>query len=120
MTVNMTVSPLYTAHSAPCNPRIPLVRPQVQLSDALLRSLVFFPTTGGRGSEVAWLDGITVRKNKEHDTGDQGQSQLLVQLRVTIQVTSGSLVELCLSIIMIKASFITLTYIMNVNSFLSS
>uniref|UniRef100_A0A2P2I4M9 Cleavage and polyadenylation specificity factor subunit 2 n=3 Tax=Hirondellea gigas TaxID=1518452 RepID=A0A2P2I4M9_9CRUS len=40
---------------------------QVQLSDALLRSLKFFPSTGSRGAEVAWLDGITTKRRKLHD-----------------------------------------------------
>lgn len=35
---------------------------QVHLSDPLLRSLRFFPATGGRGAEVAWLDGITRKR----------------------------------------------------------
>ena len=45
---------------------------QVHLSDALLRSLMFHPASGGRGAEVAWLDGITTKRNRDLDAGGQG------------------------------------------------
>ncbi|XP_018013297.1 probable cleavage and polyadenylation specificity factor subunit 2 [Hyalella azteca] len=37
---------------------------QIQLSDPLLRSLKFFRTSGIRGAEVAWLDGITKKRKR--------------------------------------------------------